>query len=152
MRRICFLLTAPLSAFCLAACVQAKAGEDWPWIRIDKTPYLTLDEWQRRAGFRPFVDEPAGRILLERKTAPPLILLLDAPYALQGARFLALPQPPIRRGGEVLLSLESAERVILPALPLDERKALEHEFAEVKGRAEGGCLSSRPAQIGRAHV
>jgi N-acetylmuramoyl-L-alanine amidase len=126
---------------------RAEPGTDWPWVEIDKAPYLTLAEWQKHTGFRPFVDEPAGRALLERKGAPPVILLLDSPYALQGARFLALPQPPLRRGADVLLSLESAERLLLPLVSKEERKSLDEAFAAVKGRAEsGGCLADRPVQ------
>jgi N-acetylmuramoyl-L-alanine amidase len=122
-----------------------SAPEPWPWIEIEKTPYLTLAEWQKRTGFRAFVDAPAGRVLLERKPLVPVILLLDSPYALQGGKFLALPQPPIQRGSEVLLSLESAERTLLPVLPKLERDSLAKALSSAREQnvASGGCLSNQ---------
>ncbi len=118
--------------------------EELAWIVIDKIPYLTLESWDQRTGFHSYVDQQTGRILLERNKRPPLILLLDSPYALQGGKFLSLPQAPFSRGGKVLLSLESAERVILPVLPKTERQKLAGAFAEVEGQAKAGsCVSTR---------
>ncbi|MGZ3652328.1 MAG: N-acetylmuramoyl-L-alanine amidase family protein [Bdellovibrionota bacterium] len=119
---------------------------DWPWVVIDKTPYLTLGEWEKHTHFHAYVDEPEGRILLERKPQPDLMLLLNAPYALQGGRFLALPQAPIERGDQILLSLDSAERVLLPVLPEAERGALRQAFQEARGREQQGCLTGRTVQ------
>lgn len=130
--------------FILLSLISAPAfAEDLPWVMIDKTPYLTLADWEKQTEFHGYVDPNTGRILLERKDRAPLILLLDSPYALQGGKFLALPQAPMARGDKVLLSLESAERAILPLLPSDERKKLEAMLAGVKDQAGAACLTSR---------
>jgi N-acetylmuramoyl-L-alanine amidase len=117
---------------------QAFPASDWPWVSIDHTPYLTLSEWQRHTGFRPYIDDQSGRILLERKSTPPVILLLDSPYALVGERFLEIPEAPIQRGKDVLLSQESAEQVLLPLLSTSEKSGLE---SAMKG-ATSGCTKN----------
>ena len=114
---------------------------------IEKVPYLSLEDWEAQTGFHPFVDVGQGRILLERKGRPPVILLLDSPYALQGGRFLALPQAPLARGGKVLLSLGSAERAILPALPQEEMPKLSAFLSSARGKAESSsCMTERPVK------
>lgn len=119
-------------------------AEEIPWVRIEKIPYLTLQEWEKRTGFSPFVDLPRSRVLLERKDQPPVILLLDAPYALQGGKFLALPQAPFLRGGKVLLSLDSAERLFPPVMPHEDREKFEGDLASAKGKVENwGCQGDR---------
>jgi N-acetylmuramoyl-L-alanine amidase len=121
--------------------------EALPWVMVEKKPYLPLEEWGKSTGFQPFVDKASGRVLLERKGRPPLILLLDSPYSLSGEKFLALPEPPIQRGSKVLLSLGSAERALLPLLPKDEKKKMEESLANVKGQAAASsCISERPIQ------
>lgn len=136
-----------LVLFLLPLLAHAAPAGEWPWVVIDKVPYLTLENWEERTQFRAFVDEPKSRILLERKSQPDLILLLDSPYALQGGRFLSLPQAPLRRGGRILLSAETAERLFLPVLPEAERKmvaaALRGARAGVDG---GGCLNRHVVQ------
>jgi len=112
---------------------------------IEKTPYLSLEEWGKHTGFRAYVDTNTGRVLLERKGRPPVILLLDSPYALQGGKFLALPQAPISRGTKVLLSRESAERALLSALPKEERSKLEEFLSANKGFTAGAsCIADHP--------
>jgi len=133
----------------LAACAGSanSLAAELPWVIIEKTPYLSIDDWGKSTGFTPFVDNGTGRILLERKGQPPVIFLLSSPYALQGGKFLALPQAPIARGGKVLLSLESSERALLPAVPKIERAEIEEELARVRGRsAVSSCLSERPVK------
>jgi N-acetylmuramoyl-L-alanine amidase len=126
---------------------HADPAPDWPWVVIDRVPYLTLENWELRTQFHAFVDEPKGRVLLERKPQPDLILLLDSPYALQGSRFLTLPQAPLRRGGKILVSAESAERLILPVLPDMERKPLQAALqAAHSGTDDGGCLNHHVVQ------
>ncbi len=118
-----------------------------PWVMIEKIPYLTLEGWGKRTSFASYVDSKSGRILLERKNQPPVILLLSSPYALRGGKFLSLPEAPIPRGTKVLLSIGSAERALLPALPAKERAELEEELARAKGRAAASsCLSEKPVQ------
>lgn len=130
----CLLFALSFSAF----------AEELDWVVIDKVPYLTIKDWEQRTGFHAYTDIHTGRILLERKAAPPAIFLLDSPYALQGGRFLALSQAPFLRGGETLLSLESAERVLLPLLPAAERKSLAATLLEAKGKAEkNACMIGR---------
>ncbi len=128
--------------FFLFFAVPALA-EELPWVVIDKIPYLKLEDWEKQTRFHPFVDQKSGRILLERKSQAPLILLLESPYALQGGKFLALPQAPLLRGGKILLSLESAERAVLPLLPAAERKKLVGELESVKGQANAYCLNAK---------
>lgn len=136
----------------LLLCVPARAGspsrgEGPSWVLVEKTPYLPLEGWEELTGFHSFTDEIKGRVLLERKGLVPLILLVDQPFALQGPRFLALPQSLLPRGGKFLLSIESAERLFLPALPKEERAKLEEILVQAKGRAEASsCLSERPVQ------
>lgn len=137
-----------LTLICLLFSGSARAAE-LPWVRIEKVPYLTLKEWEKRTLFQSFVHPGTGRILLERKNRPPVILLLNSPYALQGGKFLSLPQSPIARGSQVLLSLESAERALLPAMPIEERKALEAELADARkdgSAAASSCSSDRPVK------
>lgn len=69
------------------------------------------------------MDPHSGRILLERKNIPPVILLLDSPYALVGGKFVALPEPPHLRGSKFFLAAEAAERVFPPVLPKEERES-----------------------------
>lgn len=121
----------------------ALAAESPPeWIVVEKIPYLTLEGWEAKTSFHPFVDPKTGRIFLERKGQAPLLLLLDAPYALQGGKFLALPQAPFARGGRVLLSAESAERTLLPLLPKKEREAFREFLQSAKG-GDSGCVGGR---------
>ncbi len=115
------------------------------WILLNKAPHLTLEGWASQTQFHPFFDEKSGRILLERKGLPPMVLLLDTPYALQGEKFLALPQPPFRQGNKILLSLESAERLFLPSVPKEEGLVLEKNFQDVKGQ-ENTCRLDRPVR------
>ncbi len=139
------LLSAALS---LAAGSAPKiAAEPVSWILIEKNPYLSLEDWEKKTGFHPFVDHTQGRILLERKGRPPLILLLNSPYALLGGKFLALPAAPLSRGGKVLLSLESAERVLLPALPKVDARQFSAFLSSARGKAEStGCMIERPVK------
>lgn len=126
------------------AALGAGKPEAPAWILIEKVPYLSLDDWEAQSGFHPFVDPSQGRVLLERKGRPPVILLLESPYALQGGKFLALPQAPVIRGGKVLLSAESAERALLPALPQEEKEKLQQLITSARGKAEStGCMNER---------
>lgn len=115
------------------------AADALPWIRVGSEPHLSLEDWQGITGFKSFDDEASGRVLLERKGYPPLILLLDSAYALQGEKFLALPQPPIRRSGKVLLSADSAERLFLPVLKKEERVKLAAKLKPAEKPAEAAC-------------
>lgn len=135
-----------LAFLLLLFAAPASADSAPAWILVEKVPYLTLEDWEKQTGFHPFVDPGQGRILLERKPLPPVIFLLDSPYALQGGRFLSLPQAPISRGGKVLLSLESAERALLPVLPKADAARLSSVLAGARGKVEAGCMAERPVK------
>jgi N-acetylmuramoyl-L-alanine amidase len=123
------------------------AAAELPWLMIEKTPYLTLADWEKQTGFHSFPDLRSGRILLERKGRPDILLLLGSPYALVGARFMAIPEAPFRKGSTIVLSLESAERVFTPALASEEKAAFAAAVKEAKGRIESKtCLHQRPVQ------
>jgi N-acetylmuramoyl-L-alanine amidase len=94
------------------------------WVSVGGVPHLPLEDWFRLTQFRAFADRPSGRVLLERKGQPPLILLLGSRYALQGERFLSLPHAPLQKGSQVLFSAESGERLFLAALPAGEREGV----------------------------
>lgn len=124
--------------------VPLRAADDaLPWVLLEKTPYLPLETWAAETGFHVYAS-PSGRILLEKKGVPPLLLLRDQPYALRGEQFLAVPEGPLLRGGRLLLSAGTAERTILPLLPEGERVRLQERIRAVVGRAaSGACLASR---------
>ena len=113
----------------LAALCQAAA-----WTQVEDKPSLSLADWETVTRFHAFVDEKSGRILLERKGQPPLILLLAAPYALVADKFVALPEPPRRRGNEIFLAAESAERVF--RLPKSERATFAALLASATVKAQ----------------
>lgn len=127
-----------------ATLVSANAPR---WVMLEGAPHLTLDDWGAKTGFRSFVDQKSGRILLEKKGAPQLILLLDTPYALVGPKFLSLPDAPRWQGRKIVLSADAAERVFLPALKSEERASLRKEIVAVKGKiGSGSCLIDRPVK------
>lgn len=122
---------------------SGAADDALPWVLVEKTPYLPLDTWAKETGFRVFASE-SGRILLEKKDTPPVLLLRDQPYALRGEQFLAVPEAPLFRGGRLLLSAGTAERTLLPLLPESEREKLQEKIRAVLLRAaNGSCLVSR---------
>jgi N-acetylmuramoyl-L-alanine amidase len=113
-----------ISLWLLGAGAAAPLAAESPrWVTLGNHPYLKLEDWAAAARFTSFIDQKSGRILLERKNLPPVILLIDSPYALVGGKFLALPDFPLRRNGAVLFSADSAERVFPGLLPEAERDA-----------------------------
>lgn len=110
-----------------------------PWVMVGAEPHLAIEEWQGLTGFKPFIDPASGRILFERKGYPPLILLVDSGYALQGEKFLALPKAPFRQSGKILLSADSAERLFFPVLKKEERSALQAKLKPAGKPAEAAC-------------
>lgn len=126
---------------------QAAPANAPQWVMVEGIPHLPLEEWFAITQFRAFADRSSGRVLLERKDHMPLILLLDSRYALQGERFLSLPQAPFQRSGKVLLSSESGERLFLPVLKAEERVALDSLLKRSKGTVEAaGCNLDRPVK------
>lgn len=96
--------------------ILLAADDAAQWLIEDGRAYLPIPRWEQVTGYRAFADEKSGRVLLERKERLPVILLIDTPYALVGSKFLALPDAPVRRGNQILLSSVAAERVFqLPA-------------------------------------
>lgn len=125
----------------------AQGADAPPWVMVDGSPHLTLEEWFKLTGFRSFADQSSGRVLLERKEHPPLILLLDVPYALQGERFLALPRPPFLRSGKILFAADSAEQLFSGVLKKEERQVFEQRLKRAKGKGEVvGCNLARPVK------
>lgn len=117
----------PFALLIAGLLLSAPSHADAPaWVKFGPVPHLALDDWQAYTGFRAYPDAKTGRVLLEKKGAAPVILLLDAPYALQGERFLALPEAPRLSQGRIYLSSESAERLFgarIPKAPVASRAA-----------------------------
>lgn len=124
-----------LWAWAANACNVANAAAP-SWLVLEGEPHLSLEGWQVLTGFKPLADPKSGRILLERRNSPPLILLLDSPYALQSARFLALPTAPFRKDGKIWLSRAAAERLFPPLLTATERKEFTHALGETPTPSE----------------
>lgn len=140
-----------IASLLIGAAVRADAP---PWRKFGPVPHLSLEQWQSYTGFRAYPDSKTGRVLLEKRGVAPVILLLDAPYALQGERFLALPQAPRQVGGQVYLSSESAERLFgsrIPKAPVEPTAPPVAAAAKVAGKAapvEATAPKLPPAEIG----
>ena len=102
-----------------------------PWVKVAGVPSLSLSEWGSQTGYRAYPDANSGRVLLEQKGKPPLILLLDAPYSLAGERFLALPDAPRREKENIYLSARSGGRLFLGFLEGPRRETLAAEISRV---------------------
>jgi N-acetylmuramoyl-L-alanine amidase len=137
--KLWFLLFSLLPAFADAP----------PWVRVQGTPHLPLEEWTKVSGFRSFADLSSGRVLLEKKGAPPLILLLGSRYALQGERFLELPEPPLGRDGKIFLSAGSGARLFPAVLPQEERARLALLLQSAGGMAETSAGPPKEAQAAK---
>lgn len=114
------------------------------WVLLGKQPYLPLGEWATVAKRTTFADLKSGRILLERKGATPLILLLDSPYALRGGKFVALPDAPLMQEGQILLSAQSAERLFPPILP--EEAAVDFTILLQTARSDSAPAKEKAAE------
>ncbi len=121
-------------------------AESPPWILFGKERYLSLKDWQTYTGYKSYVDAKSGKILLEKKGHPPLLLLLDSPYALQGELFLSIPNSPKLRVGHVLVSEDTGKRLFLPVLKGQEKKEFEEKFASTSSVGELGCGQKRNVQ------
>ena len=120
---------AASSAWAGPAAAPPPAADAAQWRMLDRVPYAALEDWASWAGFRAYPDLKTGRILLEKKAFPPLILLMGAPYALQGEKFLALPQAPRSLEGKVFLSAGSGEQLFLALLKGSEKKTVEQNLS-----------------------
>lgn len=120
-------------------------AESPPWILFGKERYLALKDWQTYTGYKSYVDFRSGKILLEKKGHPPLLLLLDSPYALQGEMFLSIPEAPKLSVGHVLLSEDTGKRLFLRVLKGQEKKDFEQKFSEIVS-GDLGCGQKRNVQ------
>jgi N-acetylmuramoyl-L-alanine amidase len=113
------------------------------WIILDKQPHLTLEEWARFTQYQSLYEGKSGRILLERKKHPTIILLLDSPYAFQGEKFIPLPQAPFSRGGKILFTADTGERVFSGVIKQpEELQKFTQELSRIRGN-----LSAGPCQL-----
>lgn len=113
------------------------------FLRVGKQSYLALTDWAEK--FSLFDDVKSGRVVLERKGLPPLILLIDAPYALIGSKFVALPEAPIRRNAKIYLSVASAERIFPVLLPEKEREAFSKLVQSAEVPPAKQAVAAKPA-------
>lgn len=81
------------------------------WVMIDKKPHLTIEGWAALTDTKSYYEPKSGKLLFEGKGKAPVIFLLNSPYALQGEKFLSLPQGPFAQGNKILLAADSAQRV-----------------------------------------
>ncbi len=106
-------------------------AESPPWILQGKQRYLSLKDWQTYTGYQSFFDTKAGKVLLEKKGHPPILLLVGSPYALQGDYFLSIPDAPKLQVGHVLLSEDTGKRLFGKVLKGEEKVKFEKKFTEV---------------------
>lgn len=81
--------------------------------------YRPLSEWVKA---KTYFDLKSGRVVVEKKDFPPLVLLKGSRYALRGKLFIALPEPVKMEGGNVFLSQNSAEKIFFPLLKREEKQ------------------------------
>jgi N-acetylmuramoyl-L-alanine amidase len=105
-------------------------AESPPWILLGKEKYLSLKDWQSYTGYKSFFDTKSGKIVLERKGKPTILLVLGSPYALQGEFFLSIPQAPRLEVGHVVLSEDSGKRLFSRSFTGEEKKNFEQKFSQ----------------------
>lgn len=101
--------------------------------------YRPISEW---VNTKTYFDPKSGRIVVEKKDFPALVLLKDSSYALRGKLFIGLADPVLVENGNVLLSQNAAEKIFFSLLKKEEKKS----FSAKKSAAVPGPICANGAK------
>jgi N-acetylmuramoyl-L-alanine amidase len=102
--------------------LAALASSLPPWQAVNGQAGLPLRDWARIAELSVIESPKSGRVVLEGKGMPPILMLPGTPFALRGGQFLRLSSSLARaKNGALLLSAAGANELFLPLWPKEPK-------------------------------